>query len=207
MRTSTICFRTFFKIFMRSPWSMSPCNVTHFFSRKSLKFCVSSSAVAMDFTNMSSCPFARMSLIFFDSHAHFSVSFCFTTIVCLMFLAAWPSSPTVTRTGADNRSRASRSIFGGNVAEKNSVCRAGRMACTIERTWYSNPICSIRSASSITRNVTRLILHPFILMISMSLPGLQTTISHPRFISLNCSSLERPPANVTLRKPKRLLNL
>mmetsp|Transcript_30847 Transcript_30847/g.83580 ORF Transcript_30847/g.83580 Transcript_30847/m.83580 type:complete len:234 (+) Transcript_30847:1117-1818(+) len=205
--TSTFRFLKFLRIRMRSPWSRSPCRNPVLFWRKSVKFCVSSSALAMDFTKMRTWPLASISSTCLASHAHLSSSFFITSTHCTMFEAACPPWPTVMRTGWCSKSRASFSIFGGKVAEKSKICRVGRTFCTMERTWYSKPMENMRSASSSTTKVTRRKLQPFILTTSIKRPGLPIAISAPRLTSLNCSNLESPPAKVTLVRPRCLLNL
>mmetsp|Transcript_93325 Transcript_93325/g.263443 ORF Transcript_93325/g.263443 Transcript_93325/m.263443 type:complete len:248 (+) Transcript_93325:1412-2155(+) len=207
MSTSNFRFRNLLRIRMRSVWSRSPCKNSVCLSRKSLKFCVSSSALEMDFTKINTCPFAIIPSILFESHGHFSSSFLMTSTTCATFCAACPASPIVTLTGLCRMSRARRSILGGNVAENSSVWRLGLTFCMIDLIWYSKPRWNMRSASSSTAKVTRLRLQPFILTMSIRRPGLQMAISQPRLISLNCSSLDSPPARVTLRRPMCLLNL
>mmetsp|Transcript_106042 Transcript_106042/g.342061 ORF Transcript_106042/g.342061 Transcript_106042/m.342061 type:complete len:219 (-) Transcript_106042:700-1356(-) len=207
MSTSTRRFLKALRMRRRSPWSRSPCRNSVFFSRNSVKFCVSSSALAMDFTKMRTWPFASIPSMRFASHAHFSSSFLKTSTCCTTLTATWPPWPMVMRTGWCSRSCARRSIFGGKVAEKSRIWRLGRTFCTMDRIWYSKPMWNMRSASSRTTKVARRKSQPFIFTTSMRRPGLQMAISAPRLTSLNCSSLERPPARVTLVRPSCLLNL
>mmetsp|Transcript_74317 Transcript_74317/g.214810 ORF Transcript_74317/g.214810 Transcript_74317/m.214810 type:complete len:284 (+) Transcript_74317:804-1655(+) len=199
--TSNLRFLKVLKMRMREPWSKSPCKNSVFLWRKSEKLCVSSSALAIDLTKINTCPFWSIPSTCLESHCHFSSSFLTTSTCCSTVEAAWPSSPIVMRAGNCKMSRASFSIFGGKVAENNNVCLLGRTFWTMDRTWYSKPRWNILSASSSTTKVTRRSVQPFIFTMSINLPGLHIAISHPRLISLNCSSLERPPANVALRKP------
>mmetsp|Transcript_98217 Transcript_98217/g.300307 ORF Transcript_98217/g.300307 Transcript_98217/m.300307 type:complete len:259 (-) Transcript_98217:72-848(-) len=205
--TSNFLFLKEARMRMREPWSKSPWRNSVRLSKKSEKFCVNSSALAMDLTKISSWPLASIPSARFASHAHFSSSLLTTSTYCLTLIAAWPTSPMVIRTGSCKMSRASCSILGGKVAEKRSVCRLGRTFWMMERIWYSKPKENIRSASSRTTNVVRCKVKPFIFTMSINLPGLQIAISAPRFTSLNCSSFDRPPARVTLRRPSCRLSL
>jgi hypothetical protein len=81
-----------------------------------------------------------------------------------------PTSPTVTLTGLERMSRASRSIRPGMVAEKSSVWRSGRIWPTMERTCGSKPRSNMRSASSRTRYVVRRSVAAFIFSMSIRRP-------------------------------------
>mmetsp|Transcript_679 Transcript_679/g.2289 ORF Transcript_679/g.2289 Transcript_679/m.2289 type:complete len:280 (+) Transcript_679:311-1150(+) len=87
----------------------------------------------------------------------------------------------------------------GHVAEKKSVCRLGGICRTIFWIWGSNPISSMRSASSITRYDTwrRLIWPPS--RKSLRRPGVAMTIWQPLRMSRSCIPLGAPPYTQVLR--------
>jgi len=57
-------------------------------------------------------------------------------------------TPISTSSGSRSTQAASRSISGGSVAEKSSVCRSAEIFSTIRRTSGKNPMSSMRSTSS-----------------------------------------------------------
>mmetsp|Transcript_104916 Transcript_104916/g.321412 ORF Transcript_104916/g.321412 Transcript_104916/m.321412 type:complete len:348 (-) Transcript_104916:257-1300(-) len=207
MRISAFCFLNLSMIRMRSSCPKSPCSTHAFLDNTSVTFFCTSSVRCFDWTKIKTWPCCSKPSIRWASQSHLLPSSRTSSTCWVTVSAAWPSFPTVIRTGFCKRSRARRSIFGGNVAEKNNVCREGRTFCTMERICASNPMCSIRSASSMTKKVQRRMLQPFILTMSMMRPGVAMTISLPFLISLNCWNLERPPASVVLLSPNSLLNL
>mmetsp|Transcript_124 Transcript_124/g.372 ORF Transcript_124/g.372 Transcript_124/m.372 type:complete len:296 (-) Transcript_124:411-1298(-) len=207
MSTSTLRFRKESMMRILSFWSKSPWSATAGFLSSSVNLSSSSSTLCFDCAKTSSWPLASITSTRSDNQPNLSSSSATTSTCCVTVAAACPSVPIVIRTGFCKRSRDIISILGGNVAEKNNVCLEGRMFCAMERICGSKPMFNMRSASSSTKNVHRRKLQPFILTMSISRPGVAITISLPFFISLNCWNLDRPPANVVLRKRKALLNL
>mmetsp|Transcript_61750 Transcript_61750/g.145523 ORF Transcript_61750/g.145523 Transcript_61750/m.145523 type:complete len:232 (+) Transcript_61750:360-1055(+) len=114
--------------------------------------------------------------------------------------------PTVTLTASLSSSSAiaitpvtSGRPCSGHVAEKKRVWCASGSWCTILRMSRSNPMSSMRSASSSTSTDTQLRLtaasFPWFRMSSMSIsrPGVATIISHPLFSAFICGPLGAPP--------------
>mmetsp|Transcript_37341 Transcript_37341/g.118828 ORF Transcript_37341/g.118828 Transcript_37341/m.118828 type:complete len:228 (-) Transcript_37341:796-1479(-) len=207
MSTSARRWRKHSRTRMRSSWSRSPCSTAAARWSSSAKLLASSSTPCFDLEKTRTWPFASMPPTRSASQGHLSCSLASTSTVWATFSATCPSLPIVMRTGCCRRSLLRRSIFGGKVAEKSSVWREGRTFCTTERIWGSNPMCSMRSASSSTRKVHRCRLQPFIFTMSIMRPGVAMAISLPAFRALNCWCFESPPARVMLLKPTVLLNL
>ena len=92
-----------------------------------------------------------------------------------------PSAPMRTITGEARNSRASAWMLLGQVALNMTVCRSARMAPASARMAGSKPRSSMRSASSRTKNVTRLNDTAPSSNKSCSRPGVATTIwAQPR---------------------------
>mmetsp|Transcript_10360 Transcript_10360/g.11822 ORF Transcript_10360/g.11822 Transcript_10360/m.11822 type:complete len:217 (-) Transcript_10360:921-1571(-) len=121
------------------------------------------------------------------------------TMRCSTDLLVAPTFPTATRAKLALKydcSAMARKAF-GKVAENRSVCRSARwgmlLCSTILRNCGSNPISSIRSASSNTRNLhfsndTRSRSKK-----STSRPGVATRISTPLANASNCGRAVAPP--------------
>lgn len=115
------------------------------------------------------------------------------TCVIDLFAASWSTLPILTWTGFRRRSPAIFRTSLGQVAVYISVCLCGGISFTILRIWGSKPMSSIRSASSSTRRETCLKSILFISRMSLSRPGVATTISVPRSSSFNWWTLGAPP--------------
>lgn len=88
----------------------------------------------------------------------------------------------------------------GKVAENMTVWREGLIFLWMRLIWGSNPMSNILSASSKTRYVTRrrlVILPPLVTRMSIMRPGVQTTISAPRFSSVIWFATPEPPYTAT----------
>mmetsp|Transcript_12870 Transcript_12870/g.32126 ORF Transcript_12870/g.32126 Transcript_12870/m.32126 type:complete len:449 (-) Transcript_12870:629-1975(-) len=188
---------------LRSPCSKSPWMATVSISKNSLMFVASSSTTTLDFAKTSTCPLDTIPGSLSDIHVHFASSSLTTTACWTTLSAAFPTEPTVIRTGFFRVSRARCSIFGGNVAEKSKDCLSGRMLLQMLRTCPSKPIDNIRSASSSTKYVERAKLVAFICTRSIRRPGAAVTISQPLFRSFHWSLFDMPPPRTTFR----MLNL
>mmetsp|Transcript_18821 Transcript_18821/g.48328 ORF Transcript_18821/g.48328 Transcript_18821/m.48328 type:complete len:237 (-) Transcript_18821:408-1118(-) len=119
---------------------------------------------------------------------------------CAMSLLTTLRPPTCTSTGSCSTDRARISTDLGKVAEKSTVCRSGRMPCTMRVICGSNPMSNMRSASSSTRYVTRRrlqILPLLVARMSIMRPGVQTTTSAPRLSSLIWLATPLPPKTLT----------
>eukprot|EP00967_Tisochrysis_lutea_P022367 scaffold25470_cov25-Tisochrysis_lutea.AAC.2 len=85
----------------------------------------------------------------------------------------------------------------GKVAENMSVWRSGDCGmpscCTMRRIWGSNPMSSMRSASSSVRTVTQETETRPRSMRSTRRPGVATSSSHPRSRSRSWSRISAPP--------------
>mmetsp|Transcript_17543 Transcript_17543/g.40146 ORF Transcript_17543/g.40146 Transcript_17543/m.40146 type:complete len:253 (+) Transcript_17543:740-1498(+) len=188
---------------VRSPWIASTrCGV------RSVSLRASSSDALLVETKMSTVPCLTKCGSRASSQLHLNSTFSKTSTTCVMSSFASPACPTDTRTGSVSTSRASRSRFGLNVAEKRSVCLSGRTCASSERTCASKPSENILSASSSTTYVIRIaLMPPFMRISSMSRPGVPTATSAPAFSSRNCSCLPTPPKAPMQRSPKPLANL
>mmetsp|Transcript_8352 Transcript_8352/g.21921 ORF Transcript_8352/g.21921 Transcript_8352/m.21921 type:complete len:200 (-) Transcript_8352:396-995(-) len=129
-----------------------------------------------------------------SSRFDFSCSATTSTFWVMFLLAARSSVPWRTWTGSLPRnSLAMATTSLGQVAVNMRVWRSGRIWETMERSWGSKPMSSMRSASSRTRYVTRL---RFVFpdsRKSMSLPGVAMQISTPRSRSRIWGPLGTPP--------------
>mmetsp|Transcript_62292 Transcript_62292/g.197274 ORF Transcript_62292/g.197274 Transcript_62292/m.197274 type:complete len:234 (-) Transcript_62292:400-1101(-) len=177
---------------MRLAWSLSPCRHA---TRKSDSpiFFSTSSTFSLRPQNMSTSPSSTKRGRRGASHGHLVSSLASTSTSCLMSSLASPVTPTVTRTGLERASLAMRWILLGIVALKRRVCRSGRIWPTIDRTCGSKPMSNMRSHSSSTRKVVRLMVMVLFFIQSMSRPGVHTTTSTPALSSLYWSCLFMPP--------------
>mmetsp|Transcript_107635 Transcript_107635/g.303150 ORF Transcript_107635/g.303150 Transcript_107635/m.303150 type:complete len:210 (+) Transcript_107635:942-1571(+) len=154
-----------------SPVSPSPWSTTAVASSSSVSAAAASSAVP------------RSSLLFSPP----------TLSLCNAVVSMVPTR-IMTRSAAIHCSAASRNLP-GNVAEKSSACRFGRMALVMAVSWGSKPSASILSASSRTRYVTCSIDSAPRPRRSSRRPGVaHSTCGAPKVTMLSsCSSLPTPP--------------
>ena len=96
---------------------------------------------------------------------------------------------TSTFSGCVSMEFAKVSISGGIVAEKKRVCRFAGNNFNMRRISCMNPMSSIRSASSNTKNSSAFRLMKPWLTRSCSRPGVATSICTPRFSSSVCGFL------------------
>mmetsp|Transcript_7508 Transcript_7508/g.18118 ORF Transcript_7508/g.18118 Transcript_7508/m.18118 type:complete len:244 (-) Transcript_7508:1037-1768(-) len=193
------------KILSRSTWCLSPCRHAH---RKSnfTKFTLSSSVATFCPTKMITSPSSTIAGRASISQAHLCDASGKTRTTWRTSEDASPMLPTVTWTGWLRRVSASSRIRFLNVAENISVCRSGRICPRMHRICNSNPMSSMRSASSRTRNVTRLQFVALDLSISIRRPGVPTMISAPRKRSRRCSFFDAPPYTPTTFTPQLFEN-
>lgn len=115
------------------------------------------------------------------------------TWVIALLATSSSTLPMVTWTGWTRSSSAILRTSLGQVAVYIRVCRPEGMSLTIFRICGSNPISSMRSASSRTRYETCFRLIFRISRMSFNLPGVATTTSTPLSKSLNWGPLGAPP--------------
>mmetsp|Transcript_28034 Transcript_28034/g.95563 ORF Transcript_28034/g.95563 Transcript_28034/m.95563 type:complete len:302 (+) Transcript_28034:105-1010(+) len=125
------------------------------------------------------------------------LSFGARTNRCVIAATVLPTRPTPTHVYRRRNSAASLWIASGNVALNSSVCLLAlggmSLCCTMRRTCGSNPMSSMRSASSRTRNLVPARLTRPLSTKSTSLPGVATSTSHPDASSLSCGLASAPP--------------
>mmetsp|Transcript_32495 Transcript_32495/g.81842 ORF Transcript_32495/g.81842 Transcript_32495/m.81842 type:complete len:243 (-) Transcript_32495:480-1208(-) len=176
-------------------WSMSPCSAPHFTPAAWSSASVSTAA-CLRLTNTSTSPSSTNEAIFAVSQlARGTSPLSTTSTACVTSALAPPGRPTVMVSASSPSTSVTRRLTrSGMVALNSSACRSGRTASQMDRTCASNPMSSIRSASSSTRYVTRRRLAPpFMRHRSIRRPGVATTTSAPARKSLNCSCLLAPP--------------
>ena len=190
----------------RSDWCISPCNpLTLIPTSRNAASHVSTCALRLTKTSTSpsstNCRarcVSQFSLASSDPSGRTSAN-------CATSALAPPGRPTViVNASPPMTSSHSARTRAGIVAENSAVCLSGRHPSHIDRTCASNPMSSIRSASSSTRYVTR---RKFVADLcpprhtSTSRPGVPTTTSAPLRSSLKLSVLLPPPSTPTHRKP------
>lgn len=108
---------------------------------------------------------------------------------------------TSTFSGCVSMEFAKVSISGGIVAEKKRVCRFAGNSFNMRRISCMNPMSSIRSASSNTKNSSAFRLMKPWLTRSCSRPGVATSICTPRFSSSVCGFCPTPPKMTACLSP------
>mmetsp|Transcript_3839 Transcript_3839/g.9611 ORF Transcript_3839/g.9611 Transcript_3839/m.9611 type:complete len:289 (-) Transcript_3839:400-1266(-) len=129
--------------------------------------------------------------------------------ICVMSELTTDLPPTWISTGLSSTLRASVSTERGNVALNMTVCLSGRMLLTMRMIWGSNPMSNMRSASSMTRYVTRLrfvILPLDVTSRSIMRPGVHATTSTPLFSSEIWLATPLPPNTAVHSIPMGLAN-
>jgi hypothetical protein len=115
------------------------------------------------------------------------------TWVIDLFAASSSVLPMLTCTGFTSKSPAILRTSFGHVAVYMRVCLREGISFTILRICGSNPMSSIRSASSSTKYVTCLKLTFLTSKKSFSRPGVAITMSAPLSMSLNWGAFGAPP--------------